>query len=74
MGLINWLRQLCVGHTINGRCSWQRRYVVEHQSGRNVGAVLTTVLKATVNSAYIETERPMPWEKHVCRRLRVRSG
>jgi hypothetical protein len=32
-------------------------YVVEHQSGRNVGSVLTTVLKATVNSAYIETEK-----------------
>jgi hypothetical protein len=49
--------ELRVGHTINGRCPWQRHYVVEHQSGRNVGAVLTTVVKATVNSTYIETEK-----------------
>ena len=50
IGLSNWLRQPRVGHTTNGCCPWQRQYVVEHQSGRNVGAVLTTVVKATVNS------------------------
>jgi hypothetical protein len=33
-----------------------------------VCAVLTSALKASVNSIHVETERPTPWEKRVCRR------
>jgi hypothetical protein len=44
---------------INGRCSRQRRNVASAPDGGvTLVPVLTTAQKATVNSNYVETERP----------------